>query len=173
MIVTGGPGNVVVEELRYLVYNVSGAWYPQALSVDVLDKNHSAHQTGFKLRQHYIRTMHPVLSVSALCETSHFCDDYKVIGLPGYDTMSSRGWLATRPQISYTPSVHKSTAPGRLWKGIFPARLYTDYADYRNTNRSCNPSSGKSAPLSPCRPRMLVYLSGLQGAVTAFRTLFI
>jgi len=42
--------------------------------------------------------MHSVLSVSPLYETSHIFDDNKVIGHPGHDTMSSCGWLATKPQ---------------------------------------------------------------------------
>ena len=106
--------------MAHLKKKLSEAWYSQSLSVGALDENHSAYQTGFKPRQHYIRITLSVLSVSSLCETSHFFDDNKVIGHPGHDTMSSRGWLATKPQISYTPSVRKSTALGRLRKRIYP-----------------------------------------------------
>lgn len=105
----------------------------------------------FKPTQHYVRIMHSVLSVSAVCETLHCFHEIKVIGLPGRDTVSSLGRL---PQNLKSHTLHRFTNPmlqGGSGKGS-PLPDCTDYADYGNTNRSYNPSSEKSASLSPSRP---------------------
>ena len=163
----------IPEEHSYLIYNSSQFRSPQPLSIDVYPTNLSAYQTGFKPRLHYMRITHSILSISAFFENSRFFDDSKVIGLPGHDTMSSRGCLlATKHQIWYMPSVHKSTAQGRLCKGdlsreTLPIMLTTGTQIDPITRVAGNPHL-----FFPCRPRA-VDLNGQQGAVKAFRPLFI